>query len=118
MLFNMTKNGAKEIRRLGSQSTPGFNHRSISYFVHIIWFSVPFSLNLEEEVLISACQSSEEINHTEVKDSKCVVHICGKNVCKGHFPEIWEAPFRILIVPYSVPSHPPTQESKATFSAT
>lgn len=113
MLFNMTKNGAKDIRGLGSQSTPGFNCHSISSFVHVIWFSVPFPLTLEEEVLIPACQSSEKINHTEMKYSKCVVHIYGKIICKCHFPKILEAPFHNVIVPYSIPSQPPREESKS-----
>lgn len=54
MFFNTNTNGVKEIRGFGSQTTLGFNHHSISYFVHIIWFSVPFPLTLKEEVLIPA----------------------------------------------------------------
>lgn len=113
MLFNTTKNGVKEIRGFGSQTTLGFNRNSISYFVHNIWFSVLFPLTLEEEVLIPALQSSQEINHIEVKYSKYVIHIYRKNIRSCHFPNFLEALFHVLIVPYSVLSHLPKEETKS-----
>ena len=115
-LFNITKNGVKEIRGFGSQATPGFNRHSLSYFVYITWFSVPFPVTLKEEVLIPAWQSSQEINHMEVKYSKCVIHIYGKNVYSCHFSKFLEASVHILIVPEVYHLIFPKKNLKATFS--
>ena len=51
----------------------------------------------------------------EVNYSKCVIHICGE-IFSGYFPRSLVASFHILIVPYSVLSHLPKEESKRYIS--
>lgn len=52
----------------------------------------------------------------EVKDSKCVVCICGENIFRCYFPRSFGVPFHILIVPYKVLSRLSKEESKQSIS--
>lgn len=57
-----------------------------------------------------------EIIYMKVKDSKCVMCICGENIFSCHFPRTWRVPFPILIVSYKALSRLSKEEFKQSIS--